>query len=252
MPLDVVTYSLLMQLTARRKVYPVVDKVYAFVDLAELGVARWGAGSFIYKGRFYVVGGYTRNGITSSIEYLDLASLSRVYPAYLPTPLAHFAYGFINNVFYIAGGIDSGLTPRKEVYAYDPSSNQVVQKTSLPKGVAYASGVVFNNKLYIIGGIDDAGNILNTTYVYDPSSNTVSTSASMNVARAGLACSELGGKIYCMGGDNGSDPMSVIEVYDPSSNKWTQLSVTLPQAMTGVSAVKVNLLGKDYIVLVGG
>jgi len=252
MPLDIVTYSLLVKLGMRRKASPSVEKVYAFIDLTDLGVPRWGAGMFIYSNRLYIVGGYTDKGVTSVIEYIDLATLQRVYPAYLPIPLAHFGYGFINNVFYIAGGISSDLVPQRAIYAYDPSSNQVTQKTSLPKGVAYCSSVVYNNKLYIIGGIDDQGNILSSAYVYDPSNNTVSSIASMNVARSGLACSELGGKIYCFGGDNGSDPMNVIEVYDPSTNRWTQLSATLPQPLSGITATKVIIGGKEYIAIVGG
>jgi len=230
----------------------VLSKASAYILMTTLGIPRYGAGSFIYNNKLYVVGGVGTRGVTNVIERVDLSTLKRDYPQYLPSPRAFFAFGFINGKFYVAGGVDEGGVPRKEIFEYDPSTNSVSTKTNLPKGVAYCGSAVAGGKLYVIGGIDDAGNILKDTYVYDPSANSVSTRASMNYARENLACNELGGKIYCFGGDDGSSLMSVVEVYDPSSNAWSVLNINLPLPLSGLNSTKVLINGVEKILLVGG
>jgi len=218
-----------------------------------LGTARYGAGAFIYSNILYVVGGMTSKGVTNTIESIDLETLERRYVNYLPSPRAFFGFGFINNKAYVIGGIDEGGVVRKEIFEYDPSTNSVRTKgATLPKGVAYCGSAVAGGKVYVAGGLDDAGNILKDTYMYDPSSDSVSTKAPMNYARENLTCSELGGKVYCFGGDDGSAPLSVIEVYDPSINTWKVLDITLPSPLSGSSSTKVYINGVESILLVGG
>jgi Uncharacterized protein conserved in bacteria len=168
-------------------------------------------------------------------------------------PRAHFAHGFVNNKFYIIGGVGSDMLPKSNIYEYNPSTNQVVEKSArLPKGVAFCGSTVLNDRIYVIGGTDHDGNILADVYEYDPASDAVTQKASMNVARENLACAELGGKIYCFGGDDGSTPLDVIEVYDPSTNTWSIADTKLPTALTGLRASKIVINSKEYILLAGG
>jgi len=235
------------------RVAPTQQLVEAFVDLFTLGTPRYGAGAFIHSGKLYVVGGFSESGITTVIESIDLSTGDREYPNYLPEPRAHFAHGYIDGKFYVIGGVGSDSVPKPDIYEYDVGANTIAKKSaSLPKGVAYCASVVLNGKIYIIGGIDENGNILADTYEYDPSSDTVTQRASMNVARQNLACAELGGYIYCFGGDDGSARLDVVERYDPSTDTWEQLTIRLPQALSGIAAVEISLAGKEYIMVLGG
>jgi Uncharacterized protein conserved in bacteria len=237
-----------------RKVSPEFTKIDAFTDIAAVGVPRYGAGAFIYSNYLYIVGGIDASGrVSVVIERINLETYERDCPQYLPSPRAHFAYGFVNGKFYIIGGVGSDMLPKNNIYEYDPSTNQVVEKSAkLPKGVAFCASTVYNGRIYVIGGMDHDGNILADVYEYDPVSDTVAQKASMNVARENLACAELGGKIYCFGGDDGSTTLEVIEVYDPSTNTWSIADIKMPAALAGLRASKIVINSEEYILLVGG
>jgi len=224
-----------------------------WIGLATLGVPRFGGAMFIYNNVLFTVGGVSRTGVTSTVEKIDLSTMSRSYGSSMPAPRAHFAFGVIGTKLYVLGGLDRGGMPTNTIYVYDIANNSwSTLSTTLPKNIAYCAGAVLGTAIYVIGGIDDQGNILKDTYAFDTSSNTVSAKASMNTARQNHSCAALGGKIYCFGGDDGSNPLQSIEVYDPSANTWTQLTTLLPKGVTGLAALPVVYKNKNYILLMGG
>lgn len=236
-----------------KRVKPVYSTVDSWVSIASLGMSRYGAGAFIYGNRLYVVGGQTVKGITSTVEVIDLATGDRSYASFMPDARAHFAHAFVNDKFYVIGGVDRGGVPRKEIFEFDPANNQwSVKSATLPKGIAYSASAVLNNKIYITGGLDDQGNILADTYVYDPADDAVVQKASMNTARENHACAPLNDKIYCFAGDDGQNPLQTIEAYDPSRDEWTQLQTVVPEPVTGIRAVPITMNGKQYILILGG
>ena len=166
-----------------------------------------------------------------------------------PEGRAHFGYVFDGSKFYVIGGIDNGGVPRKEIYSYDPGTNSWSKETvGLPKGIAYASAVIVGSNIYLIGGLDENGDIIGDVYLIDIAGGSVAQKASMNHPRQNHACAELGGKIYCFGGDDGSQPMKNVEMYDPNTDTWTDLGSIMPEALSGLAAVKYN--GK--ILIIGG
>ena len=222
-----------------------------WVGLASMGISRYGGAMFIYNNVLYIVGGMSRTGVTSTVEKIDLSTLTRSYGASMPEPRAHFALGLIGSKFYVLGGIDRGGMPRNTIFVYDIANNSwSTLNVILPKNIAYCASTVLGSTIYIIGGIDDQGNILKDTYAFDTS--TVTTKASMNTARQNHACAVLSNKIYCFGGDDGSNPLQSIEVYDPSTNTWTRLNVLLPKGVTGLTALPITYQQKNYILLLGG
>ncbi|MCL7388697.1 MAG: hypothetical protein LZ173_02005 [Thaumarchaeota archaeon] len=224
-----------------------------WIGLASLGIPRYGGAMFIYSNTLYIVGGMTRTGVTSTVEKIDLSTLTRSYGASMPEPRAHFGFGLIGSKLYVLGGIDRGGMPRNTIYVYDiPNNSWSTLSATLPKNIAYCASAVLGSIIYIIGGIDVQGNILKDAYAFVTSSNSVSTKASMNTARQNHACAVLSNKIYCFGGDDGSNPLQSIEVYDPSANTWTQLNVLLPKGVTGLTALPITYQNKNYILLLGG
>ena len=51
--------------------------------------------------------------------------------------------------------------------------------------------------------------------------NTWSTVVSMSCARGGVGVAALGGKLYAVGGHDGSNYLSSVEEYDPSTDRYT-------------------------------
>jgi len=74
----------------------------------------------------------------------------------------------------------------------------------------------------------------------------------MNNARENHACESLGNYVYVFGGDNGTSIFDTIERYDPATDTWEVLDVTLPQALTGITATKININNTNYILIMGG
>jgi len=236
-----------------KKAEPVYELSYDWVSVLSLGVPRYGGATFVYGDYLYIVGGITARGVTTLVERVYLKDFSRAYVAPLPAGRAFFSHGLVDSKFYVLGGIDVGSTPTNTIFVYDVIVDSWSTLTvTLPKKIAWCSSAVLNGKIYVIGGQDDEGNILNTTYEFNPTNNTVSAKALLNRARQNHACATLGGKIYCFGGDDGSSNLNSIESYDPSTNTWTVLDITLPEALTGLVAIPIVIEDKNYILILGG
>ena len=129
--------------------------------------------------------------------------------------------------------------------AYDPRTGKVYSVG----GDTYEPGVSSNNYPAVENG-----------YVYDPSHpGAWSPIASLPQPRVGAAAAFVGGRMYIVGGGavgyglNGANhyagevtPTASVEVYDPSSNSWSQ-AAPLPRPI-GVSPGAAVLGGQLYIV----
>lgn len=237
----------------RKAVVARISPLYEWVELVALTYPRYGGAMFIYSNTLYVVGGMTRGGVTRAVEVIDLATLQKSYKAMMPEPRAFFGFGLVGTKLYVLGGLDESATPTNTIYVYDiPNDSWSVLGAKLPKNIAYCASATLGTVVYVIGGIDNMGNILRDTYALDTGSNTVSSKAPLNIARQNHACAPLSNKIYCFGGDDGVYPTQSIEMYDPSTNTWTQLSVALPIGLSGIVALPVVYQNTSYILIIGG
>jgi len=100
--------------------------------------------------------------------------------------------------------------------------------TYLPKiimsvyGIGKNPGAVeLNGELYVIGGEVQTSTLIYNTWVvkYNPVKNSWSQVASLSSPRSGITSGVSNGKIYIIGGLN---IPHVIEIYDPSKDKWEQ------------------------------
>ena len=70
----------------------------------------------------------------------------------------------------------------------------------------------------------------------------------MTTARSEITSAVLDNGIYVVGGfENGRNPVSAVEVYDPLANKWTTVS-PLPQPLDHTAAAAASFDGKLYVV----
>lgn len=55
---------------------------------------------------------------------------------------------------------------------------------------------------------------------------------------------EMNGLLYALGGNDGSNSLSTVEIYDPTSNKWTGAkSMTLKRSSVGAAVLKCSQIG---------
>jgi N-acetylneuraminic acid mutarotase len=143
---------------------------------------------------------------------------------------------------YAIGGQGSNNTTLNSVEMYNPGTNTWTQVASLAtarNGLGAVSGPCKGNLsatcLYAIGGQDALFNSLNSVEMYDPSANTWTPVASLTTARRLLAAASgpCNGKlnttcIYAVGGiDVNFNILGSAEMYNPGTNTWTTLSVSL-------------------------
>lgn len=88
--------------------------------------------------------------------------------------------------------------------------------------VASPSGGSTANHLYAIGGFDGQGHALNTVEIYDFATNSWTNGTPMPTPRGYLAVvAGTDGNVYAIGGTDGQQPLTTVEVYNPSKNSWS-------------------------------
>lgn len=169
----------------------------------------------------------------------------------------------VNGVLYVIGGNANGFCT-SVVQAYDPSTNSWRLVSRMPTPRCHLAAAVENGLIYVIGGTDTSGSIhYQTMEVYDPATNSWFTAAEMLTGRCLLAATVLNSKLYALGGSNPETPreaistslpnskiygpgrgsatgtLATVEVYDPSTEKWTS-GIPMPTARTGLTAAVVG------------
>jgi N-acetylneuraminic acid mutarotase len=61
----------------------------------------------------------------------------------------------------------------------------------------------------------------------------------MPTAVVNAASVAMNGRLYVFAGNNGTNDVSTLQVYDPHKNKWTTVLPSLPTALSSSSAVVV-------------
>jgi N-acetylneuraminic acid mutarotase len=155
----------------------------------------------------------------------------------MPTVRALLAAAVVKGTIYALGGTTMGLDKRAVVEAYDPETDTWTRRADLPTPRNSMSAVAAEGKIYASGGwgLDrpekgwEAADLENaaafsTVEIYDPETNAWVDGEDMPTARAPLAVSAVAGRIYAIGGgvrrDSRDEPSSVVEVYDPVTNRW--------------------------------
>ena len=169
--------------------------------------------------------------------------------------------GAIGGKLYFSGGyngIDGGVAQQsRQVWAFDPASQQLVQRADMPRATAEGVTGVIDGKLYVLPGTCDANRWpqagyceteeIRQLYRYNPLTNMwVVRKAAPHFHRSGAA-GVIGGKFYVVGGFNVSQPVAALDVYDPLTNSWT----TRAPLPTSGAAIGTALEGRLYVIAGG-
>ena len=145
---------------------------------------------------------------------------------------------------YNAGGAAVALSPTVTVTdtdtgviwtteAADSNANGFVQN---------ASADVSGGKLYLIDGANPSSGVANEIQVYDPTTNSwVAESATDKVARADAASTvDAVGNIYVIDGSDGTNALTEVTVFDPSTGTVTQVASNGTARLNAAAAVGSN------------
>ncbi|NMM49918.1 Kelch repeat-containing protein [Marinigracilibium pacificum] len=169
------------------------------------------------------------------------------------TDIAGRAYAIsfsIGEYGYIGLGNSGSVTYYKDLWKFDPTTNNTTQMTDFP-GVARRSAVSFviDGYAYVGLGSDESRNYLKDFYKYDPVNNEWTSIADFGgVARNSAVAFVIDGKAYVGTGRGTDGPLGDFWVYDPATNQWSQTSAFSGDPRQSATGFALN--GKGY--LIGG
>lgn len=128
-----------------------------WVSLGDKPTAVSNAGAIALRGKIYVPGGETGDGIvTNLVEVYDPRDQRWVSAAPLPEPRSQYALLAWEGRLFVLGGWD-GQRATADVLIYDPEQDSWFQGVDLPAPRRNASAAVISGRIYIVGGEDSTG-----------------------------------------------------------------------------------------------
>jgi N-acetylneuraminic acid mutarotase len=214
----------------------------------------------------YVAGGYIYNpkttwqtfGTTDVLRY-DIATNTWSSITPLPSPRGGGELDYLDGELHYFGGndgVNSTATKIAETTHWTLNLNspnaQWVTAVPLPAPRNHLASVVLDGKIYAMGGRPTGADMVNpttTVYVWDPTNPDVWTQAApLLQPRAVSTAAVYNNEIYLIGGTTTNyQIISTVDVYDPTTNKWT----TQTSIPAGRFAPVAGVIGNQLIVTTG-
>jgi uncharacterized repeat protein (TIGR02543 family) len=199
-------------------------------------------------GKIYLIGGETdgTGGRAERVAIFDPArntwSLSKVK---MPIPARNICAVTYKEEIYVIGGQDSKDDYLDKIQVYNPTDDSWWEvKWPLPEPVVGAGCAILDKRLYVFGGQTKTG-YSTKSFVAEMGHFGFFQTGSMNSpARAWMASTIVNGKIYAIGGrSSGAPDLAQVEVYDPSTGKWTKLrDMNIPRNAPGAYSIDNDLI----------
>jgi N-acetylneuraminic acid mutarotase len=184
-----------------------------------------------------VVGGFLASGQNSSRAdaYSPARNRWRRLPS-LPTRVDHAMAAGRGSELYVVGGYGPSRAPLASAFVL--RNGRWSSLPSMPAGRGAAGAAVAGGKLYVVGGVGPGG-LAQEAFAFDFASRRWAVIAGPR-PREHLATAALGGRVYAVAGRTaGFDTnLDVVEVYDPSANRWRALP-RVPSTRGGTAAAAV-------------
>lgn len=229
----------------------------AWIKKAPMHTARSHAAVAAYEGKIYVFGGGGPDFKSlNSTEIYDPVKDTWSEGKDMPTVRSGAVAAVLNDRIYVAGG---GLKhPNgqfeffRTVEIYHPGTDTWSKGQDMLMPHDYPASVVVNGCIFVLGGhhpeatqggpMTDPG--FSFCEVYNPGKNVWEEITSMPTARFAFAAVALDNKILALGGaglrSDGFKNFDVVELYDPSIDKWIDAGFRLPWPAAGLGACLHN------------
>jgi hypothetical protein len=171
----------------------------------------------------------------------------------LPAPLLGLGVAEHAGALWLFGGAlrdverggDAAL-PSERVYRWQQGSSAGFEHIGLlPRPRRDFGGAVLHERYYLIGGTDGTGAPVEECDVLDLDSHAWSAIPAPRRTRVSPSLVALGSRLYLAGGTSAAEPDPSIEVFSPSTGKWSVLVEELPISPRDV----VMVAWRDALVL---
>jgi N-acetylneuraminic acid mutarotase len=205
----------------------------------------------VLDGALYVAGGYGTGGAaTRRVHRLSPEGWRPV--ARLPLARAAGTMVALGGRLLLAGGVDLGGDPGREMLAYEPTTDAWSVIDGPPTPREHLAGAVVDGGLLTVGG-RISGVHVGTVEAWDPVAATWQATSDLPTPRAGLgATATCDGVLVAIGGEDirgvADGTFSEVEAWDPLGGTWSRL----PDLPTGRHGLGVVAVGSSVLVIGGG
>lgn len=227
---------------------PATDR---WTSKAPLPVGLHHVGIGIVGERLFVIGGYTKSGLSvwnpvATVYSYDPVTDSWTERAPMPTARGALSVTEHDGKLYAIGGYDRKAN-NAQVEVYDPVRNIWSTAAPLPTPRDHLAAATVGGKIYAIGGRVNGDYLQNLAVVemYDPAIDHWKRVSDLPTARSGITTAVVEGTIYVFGGEGAIGTFNENEAYDPSSDTWQRLA-PMPTARHGLGSALVQ--GRIYVV----
>lgn len=242
---------------------PAVASASGWSEGAPMSTGRAFAGGGLIGSELYVIGGDSTSGPRTVAEIYDIrGNIWRAAPA-LPVGLQQFGMTAHGGRLYASGGYEapapqrqdfmasgstSGLTGTVEGgdtvngWVYDPRVGTWLSIADMPSRRAGHGLVSVGSRIYALGG---RGGSASRVWAYDPGADSwEAVGDAMPAPRVAAAYVPVDGRIYAIGGLSDGMATSRVDIFDPSSGRWTS-GPALPAPRSGHVAALLD--GKVHV-----
>ncbi|XP_072167277.1 kelch-like protein 24 [Diadema setosum] len=168
-------------------------------------------------GNLYYVGGFDG---TQRVRMVDrFSTQDKTWHTLEPLPNAVSSPATIvyGNKLYVFGGALANGTPTDIVHSYDLDGSGLWEpRARMPHAFSGITAVALGTHIYIVGSVSTV------VHRYDPALDAWSQAEDLTNTHALCGATVCAGKIYVTGGENKpNSPISGVEGYDPTTNRWS-------------------------------
>lgn len=224
-----------------------------WTTFAALGNTRYGGvGAFAAWGdMLYAIGGYTNTRVAGVERWNPVSPDAWSAMNDLAVARQNAAATAVGDYIYMFGGATSADTyGTTTILRYAPAGDTWSTMASvLGSGRHYLAASAIGTKCYVSGGLSGSTYVnMASLEIYDTVAGSLTAGSDMPEPRCYHAMAAYKGKIYIFGGTHGSDHLTRVDVYDPSSNTWSSSPTVAPFARWCLAATPLT----DGILVTGG
>ena len=220
--------------------------------VADLPVALNHAAAVAYRGRVYVLGGYSSaTGLSREVatlyRYNPERDRWRRLPS-APTARAALAVGVIRGRLYAAGGANAtGSLAKLEIYDFARRSWRSGPGMAIARD--HLAGAVSGGRFYALAGRAAGAGNYTVVEAYDPRARRWRAVPPMRKPRGGIGAATVQrGRIVVVGGEETAGTIREVELYNPRRRRWS----ALPDLPTPRHGLGVVARGRRVFTLEGG
>lgn len=216
-----------------------------WTETTPLPEGRHHAGIAALNGHLYVIGGFTKGGLSVWRAVATLYQFNPVNQTWrelksMPTARGALGVAVHQGRLYAVGGYD-GDNNSAAVEVFDPQTSVWTSAAAMPTARDHLAVVAVSDRIYAIGGRPELNYRKNMDVVeaYDFATNQWHARAKLPTARSGIAAGVIDGRIYVVGGESGEGTFNTHEMYLPEEDRWV-IMMPMPTARHGLGAAVVN------------